>query len=73
MCNDVTSNVELLNKKCFKQEIKPFFSLDPSPFARHSIWALLFGGCIYWLQSGAVDQNMMQRYLSLPNLKAARR
>lgn len=39
---------------------------------RHTIWALFFGGGIYWLQSNTVNQSMIQRFLSLPNLKSMR-
>lgn len=28
---------------------------------------------MYWLQTNAVSQNMIQRYLSLPSVKAGRR
>lgn len=39
---------------------------------RHTVWALFFGGGIYWLQSNTVNQSMIQRFLSLPNLKSMR-
>lgn len=45
------------------------FDLKP----RHTIYSLVFGGFAYWLKSNAVSQNMIQRYLSLPTLAAARR
>ncbi|XP_018331292.1 sodium-coupled monocarboxylate transporter 1-like isoform X2 [Agrilus planipennis] len=48
-------------------------NLDPNPLSRTTLWSLIFGGCIYWLQSSGVNQNMMQRYLSLPSLSATRR
>jgi hypothetical protein len=28
---------------------------------------------VYWLKTNAISQNMIQRYLSLPNLAAAKR
>lgn len=28
---------------------------------------------MYWLKTNAISQNMIQRYLSLPNLAAAKR
>ncbi|XP_031637399.1 sodium-coupled monocarboxylate transporter 1 [Contarinia nasturtii] len=46
--------------------------LDINPTIRHSIWSQVFGGIIYWLQANAVSQNMIQRYLALPTLKAGR-
>lgn len=52
---------------------KFFFSFDPNPLTRHTVWGLVVGGFFYWLQANAVNQTMMQRYLALPNLKAAKR
>ncbi|XP_046614601.1 sodium-coupled monocarboxylate transporter 1-like [Neodiprion virginianus] len=46
---------------------------DWNPLTRHTIWALIFGGFGHWLQTSAVNQNMIQRYLSLPTLVAAKR
>ncbi|KAK4880273.1 hypothetical protein RN001_008419 [Aquatica leii] len=49
----------------------PNFDLDP--LSRHTVWALVIGGSVYWLQASAVNQNMVQRYLSLPTFKSSRR
>ncbi|XP_070169790.1 sodium-coupled monocarboxylate transporter 1 [Polyergus mexicanus] len=46
---------------------------DWSPLTRHTIWALTIGGFVHWLQVSAINQNMIQRYLSLPTLQSARR
>ncbi|XP_033222969.1 sodium-coupled monocarboxylate transporter 1-like [Belonocnema kinseyi] len=48
-------------------------STDWSPLTRHTIWALVIGGFVHWLQISAVNQNMVQRYLALPNLQSARK
>nr|XP_049691920.1 sodium-coupled monocarboxylate transporter 1 [Helicoverpa armigera] len=45
---------------------------DPNPLTRHTIWSLVVGGTIYWLQSNAVNQTMIQRYLALPTLRGAK-
>nr|XP_026496581.1 sodium-coupled monocarboxylate transporter 1-like [Vanessa tameamea] len=45
---------------------------DPRPTARHTIWNLVFGGLIYWLQANSVNQTMVQRYLALPTLRGAK-
>ncbi|XP_055539155.1 sodium-coupled monocarboxylate transporter 1 isoform X1 [Wyeomyia smithii] len=39
---------------------------------RHNIYSCVIGGVIYWLKTNAVSQNMIQRYLSLPSLRAAK-
>lgn len=46
---------------------------DWSPLTRHTIWSLVIGGFVHWLQISAINQNMIQRYLSLPTLQSARR
>ncbi|XP_078051192.1 sodium-coupled monocarboxylate transporter 1 [Augochlora pura] len=46
---------------------------DWNPLTRHTIWSLVVGGFFHWLQISAINQNMIQRYLSLPTLKSARR
>lgn len=33
----------------------------------------MIGGVFYWTQTNAVSQNMIQRYLALPTLSAARK
>uniref|UniRef100_A0A1B0A1P5 Sodium-coupled monocarboxylate transporter 1 n=1 Tax=Glossina pallidipes TaxID=7398 RepID=A0A1B0A1P5_GLOPL len=48
----------------------PDLSVDPT--IRHTLWSQLIGGVIYWTQTNAVSQNMIQRYLSLPSLSSAR-
>ncbi|CAK9798458.1 Sodium-coupled monocarboxylate transporter 1 [Anthophora plagiata] len=46
---------------------------DCNPLTRHTIWSLVVGGCIHWLQVSGINQNMVQRYLALPTLQSARR
>lgn len=46
---------------------------DINPTIRHSLWSQIIGGLFYWIQTNAVSQNMIQRYLALPTLKAGRR
>ncbi|XP_034183348.2 sodium-coupled monocarboxylate transporter 1 [Osmia lignaria lignaria] len=46
---------------------------DWSPLTRHTIWSLVIGGMVHWLQISAINQNMIQRYLALPTLRSARR
>ncbi|XP_047510069.1 sodium-coupled monocarboxylate transporter 1-like [Pieris napi] len=45
---------------------------DFNPTTRHTIWNLVIGGVIYWLQANSVNQTMVQRYLALPTLRAAK-
>lgn len=49
----------------------PEFTLDPT--VRHGFFAMLIGGGLLWTQINSVSQCMVQRYLALPSLKAARR
>ncbi|XP_049535138.1 sodium-coupled monocarboxylate transporter 1-like [Anopheles darlingi] len=49
----------------------PDFNLDPT--ARNTFWTLLIGGTFFWTSTNAINQNMMQRYLSLPSLGSARK
>lgn len=46
--------------------------LDIDLTIRHTLWSQTIGGTFYWLQANAVSQNMIQRYLALPTLRAAR-
>ncbi|XP_076618438.1 sodium-coupled monocarboxylate transporter 1 [Colletes latitarsis] len=50
-----------------------FPTTDWNPLTRHTIWSLVIGGFVHWLQIAAINQNMIQRYLSLPTLQSARR
>jgi hypothetical protein len=40
---------------------KLFFA-DLDPTLRHSFWTLLIGGSIFWVNTNAINQNMMQRF-----------
>lgn len=46
-------------------------SFDPT--IRHSFWSLFIGGTFLYTAHNALNQNMIQRYLSLKSVKAARR
>ncbi|XP_055643089.1 sodium-coupled monocarboxylate transporter 1-like isoform X1 [Toxorhynchites rutilus septentrionalis] len=50
---------------------KPDF--DPDPTSRSTFWNLFIGGAFFWTSTNSINQNMVQRYLSLPTLRAARR
>uniref|UniRef100_A0A182P0H2 Sodium-coupled monocarboxylate transporter 1 n=1 Tax=Anopheles epiroticus TaxID=199890 RepID=A0A182P0H2_9DIPT len=49
-----------------------FFNMNPSLYGRQTFWAVLIGGFFYWTSFNSVNQTMVQRYMSLPNLKTAR-
>ncbi|XP_063548817.1 sodium-coupled monocarboxylate transporter 1-like isoform X1 [Cydia strobilella] len=40
---------------------------------RHTIWSVSIGSMFYWIGNIAVNQSMMQRFLSLPDLKSSKR
>lgn len=48
-------------------------NFDINPLARHTVWSLVIGGFAFVMQAGAVNQNMVQRYLALPTIADARR
>ncbi|KAL7040119.1 hypothetical protein ACKWTF_000279 [Chironomus riparius] len=48
-------------------------NIDINPLVRHTLWSQVLGGVFYWVQTNAVSQNMIQRYLSLPSLRAGRK
>ncbi|XP_005175877.1 sodium-coupled monocarboxylate transporter 2 isoform X1 [Musca domestica] len=48
-----------------------FGNINPSPYERQSLWAVLIGGFFYWTSFNSVNQTMVQRYMSLPSLKKA--
>ncbi|XP_052893603.1 sodium-coupled monocarboxylate transporter 1-like [Anopheles moucheti] len=49
-----------------------FFNFNPSMYERQTFWAVLIGGFFYWTSFNSVNQTMVQRYMSLPNLKKAK-
>lgn len=49
-----------------------FFNLNPSMYERQTFWGVLIGGFFYWTSFNSVNQTMVQRYMSLPNLKKAK-
>lgn len=49
-----------------------FFNINPSMYERQTFWGVLIGGFFYWTSFNSVNQTMVQRYMSLPNLKKAK-
>jgi sodium-coupled monocarboxylate transporter 8/12 len=47
------------------------FSFDPT--IRHSFWSLLVGGTIFWINTNGCNQSMVQRFLSLKDVRTARK
>ncbi|PNF28804.1 Sodium-coupled monocarboxylate transporter 1 [Cryptotermes secundus] len=45
---------------------------DLNPATRHTVWVLVIGGFVHWLQGSAMNQYQLQRYLALPTLKGAK-
>ena len=48
-----------------------YFSFDPDPKTRHTVWSLVIGGTFTLLAIYGVNQAQVQRYLSVPTLKKA--
>lgn len=51
--------------------LSPRHSVDPDPRTRHTIWSVVFGNYFFWLASCSANQAMVQRCLSLPNIRKA--
>ncbi|XP_054708332.1 sodium-coupled monocarboxylate transporter 1-like [Uloborus diversus] len=49
-----------------------FFNFDADPTVRHTVWSLVIGGFFTWLSIYGVSQPMVQRYLTISNIKGAR-
>lgn len=49
----------------------PSFQLDFTD--RHTIWSLIIGGGVYYLQVALMDQCMIQRYMALPTYRKVKR
>lgn len=50
--------------------LPPNWSLDPT--IRHSIWSVIIGGGSFYIMMNSTNQMMVQRYFTLPNLRASR-
>ncbi|XP_076278535.1 sodium-coupled monocarboxylate transporter 1 isoform X5 [Lasioglossum baleicum] len=48
-----------------------FFNFDMDPTTRHTFWSVVIGNYLNWLATCSVNQAMVQRCLSMPNLKMA--
>lgn len=66
------NGMEKLFDDAAKGERLVFTNINPSPYVRHTVWSVLIGGFSYWTSFNAVNQTMVQRYMSLPSLKQAR-
>lgn len=50
-----------------------FFNFELDPTTRHTFWSLALGGYFMWMGNYAANQAIVQRYLTLPTVKAAKR
>lgn len=64
-----------MSESSFKQTRFSIFShsfrLDPT--IRHSFWTVTLGGTVFWITLNGLNQSMVQRYMSLKNVKTARK
>jgi sodium-coupled monocarboxylate transporter 8/12 len=49
------------------------FSFDADPTVRHTVWGLTIGMFFQWLSIYGTNQSQVQRYLSVPSLKIAKK
>lgn len=47
--------------------------MNPSPLVRTSFWTVGFGMTVMWISHLGVSQSSIQRFLSVPDLKSAKR
>ncbi|XP_011054030.1 PREDICTED: sodium-coupled monocarboxylate transporter 1-like isoform X1 [Acromyrmex echinatior] len=59
---------EIWNRAIDAKRIE-FFNFDPSPYTRHTFWTVLIGSWLYNTAYIAVNQTMVQRYISLKSTK----
>uniref|UniRef100_A0A182XVS4 Sodium-coupled monocarboxylate transporter 1 n=1 Tax=Anopheles stephensi TaxID=30069 RepID=A0A182XVS4_ANOST len=69
---DVGGLDEVLNRNIAGERLEAP-NLDPNPTLRHSFWIMLFGAPVWVCEGIACSQDMVQRFLSLPTLKDARK
>ncbi|XP_031566421.1 sodium-dependent multivitamin transporter-like [Actinia tenebrosa] len=64
------SEVWRINKEFGRMK---FFDFNPDPKVRNTFWTLTLGGALTAMPVWTVSQTAVQRFLSVPNTKAARR
>ncbi|KAI4503569.1 hypothetical protein M0802_000972 [Mischocyttarus mexicanus] len=70
--SDVSGLSVVLGRNLDSERLE-FPTLDWSPMTRHTVWSLIIGGFVQWLQNLAISQNIIQLFLALPTLHMARR
>lgn len=50
-----------------------FFNMNPDPFVRTSFWTVTIGLSTMWIANLGVSQGCVQRFLAVPDLKAAKK
>ncbi|XP_022911675.2 sodium-coupled monocarboxylate transporter 1-like [Onthophagus taurus] len=48
-----------------------FLNFNTSMYERHTVFSVIIGGVFYWTSFNAVNQTMVQRYLSVPSIRKA--
>ena len=64
---------EKVFKLSYESKRIELFNLDPSILVRHTFWSQVVGGYFTWMTIYAVNQTMIQRYLSVTNIKTAKK
>lgn len=63
----------LVWERCWEGDRIVVPSFQPDFTIRHSFWSIFFGNGIEYIGYEVLSQNLVQRYLSLPTLKKAKR
>ncbi|TDG45722.1 hypothetical protein AWZ03_007860 [Drosophila navojoa] len=62
--------VVLERNRQFERLVGPDMTLDPT--ARMGVWALFIGGAFFKLQANCINQTAVQRFMTLPNVRAVK-
>lgn len=63
--------LSIIYERALETDRIEFLDFDPSPFKRHSFWSIMIGGFFTSLTVYGSNQATIQRYISVPTVKAA--
>ncbi|XP_077515823.1 sodium-coupled monocarboxylate transporter 1-like [Amblyomma americanum] len=64
--------MKVVFNRAYEGDRVEFFNFNLDPTERHTVWGLIIGCFFTWMSIYAVSQAMVQRYLTISNIKGAR-